>query len=559
MGRRVLLDRCPAPVVITLAGLLGAVIFLKLFGLGYALGTSDFWTYPAGDAEMALKGWRYYVHDGWHWPLGTTVRANAPEGVNILFFDAIPLVAMAGKLAVPLVGTEWHPYGAWHFAVYVLQGVLGACLARTLGVRSLLGGLGAAALCLSTTAFLLRFYHVDLDAHFLLLWALVVYARGTGPAAAKIGREWALVLVLALLVQPYLAAMASLIAAAAHARLFASDRRAAVRSAAIAAASVAAAWFAVGYELRTPTPAEAAEFGHASLNVASTVLPYFSALAPQLPSPSVQDATGGQWDGHNFLGAGVLVLALVALTAGRRELGAIARRHKALAFTMALLFVYAMGTTWYVGQRALVHVPIDWLPRGALTLRATGRFFWPVGYAIALGALAVVVQRFGRRGTVLVAVMATLQLVDASATWPVIRENVTRAWTRHADWDTWQPLVASYKRLELYPSWYCWSEDPGERVLGQVREIEHMAAAAGLTTAHARTGRVVTDCARGRADLGALTRGGLDAETLYVFMRPAHREEIVDAMGAERCADFGGGWVCSAERPVVTRREVSSL
>jgi len=549
---RALLDEASTGVSVVAAALVGLGLFVQIFGTGYLLGTSPYWSYPHGDAGMTLTGWSYFIHDGWHWPLGDTKLTNAPGGVNILFFDAIPGLAIPAKLLVPILGTSWHPYGLWHGAVYVLQAVFGALLVRRLGVRSLLGAVAAAVLCTTMSAFLMRFYHEDLNGQFVLLWALLNYARSVRATSTRsLIAGWVACLCASLLIQPYLTAMVAPIAIAAHVRLAPQDRVRALQSAAWAGASLVVTWWAVGYVIPTPTDAEAADFGATSMNLLSPLVPFHSTLAPRALSTVAQDGTGFQWDGQNFLGVGVLALLVLAVTTGARTSLALVRRHKVLAGVLLALAVYALGQRWYVGKHVLVDLSfVDGLPNALRTFRATGRFFWTVGYALALGSMVVVTRRFGRRGVVAAAVLAVLQLVDTSASRSVISGAMADPWEHYADWATWQAVLPAYQKLAMYPSWYCWGAiDPGEPTLRAQREIELLAAQNGLATNHARTGRVLTDCSLGQADPSALGESGLAPDTLYVFLRPAYDEDAIARVGKDHCAEFGGGWVCARERP----------
>ena len=412
------------------------------------------------------------------------------------------------------------------------------------------------------SAFLLRFYHEDLNGQFILLWALLNYARSVPSTSTRsLIAGWVACLCASLLIQPYLTAMVVPVAGAAHVRLASQERVRALQSAACAVASLLVTWWAVGYVVPVPTDAEAADFGVTSMNLLSPLVPLHSALAPRATSMVAQDGTGFQWDGQNFLGVGVLALLLLAVTAGARTALALVRSHKALVGVLLALAAYALGQRWYVGKHVLVDLSfVDRLPNALRTFRATGRFFWTVGYAIAMGSLVVVARRFGRRGVAAAAVLAAVQLVDTSASRSVISGAMADPWEHYADWATWRAVLPAYQKLAMYPSWYCWgATDPGEPTLRAQREIEFLAAQNGLATNHARTGRVLTDCSLGHAEPSALGESGLAPDTLYVFLRPAYDDDAIARIGKERCSEFGGGWLCSRDRPSLPSQMIFAL
>jgi len=85
--RELLTNDAPTSWVLGASAVLGTFVAWRVFGVGYLLGTSDFWSWPAGDASMMLTGWEYYVHEPWHWPLAHTFGTNGAAGTNILYLD----------------------------------------------------------------------------------------------------------------------------------------------------------------------------------------------------------------------------------------------------------------------------------------------------------------------------------------------------------------------------------------------------------------------------------------------------------------------------------------
>lgn len=546
---RALLDDAPGVLVLAVAALVGAVLALAVLGPGYIAGTSAYWSNPVGDAQMTLTGYRYFVNEPWHWPLATTFQTNAPEGANIIYFDAIPLIALPAKLLRPWLAGSFHPYGLWHFAVFVLQGMTGARFGRALGARSLLGGLACAALSLSATVFTTRFYHADLAGQFLLLWALALYAEGTRATGARFARGWTACASCALLVHPYLLAMVGAVAAAAHLQSVRRDARTAAISAACATVALAILWRAMGYVFRAPTPAEADAFGQGSLNLLSVVLPYRSAVLGQWYDRVAIDATGLQWDAQGYLGVGGLLAVGVAVGTCRRSIMTLARRHKALAIVMAALLVYSVSPRVFFGRALLVTVPL--LEHSSpvwKTFRGNGRFFWPIAYLVTIGAAVSIMRRFGRRGVVAIVAASMVQLFEARPNYVLASRSLAEPWERHADWAFWSRTLPKFRSVALYPSWYCWAEAPlPEHVARVEREIELLAASNGVSTNHARTGRVLTDCVRGTTSRKALGEDPIPAGELIVLFAPYYTDADAGRLArAGTCAKFTDGWACSS-------------
>lgn len=549
-----LLDSAPTSVVLTLAFLLGATLGFHTLGADYIFGTSPYWIWPAGDAAMMVTGWHYFIHDTWHFPLAHTTLRAPPEGTNILFLDSIPLVAALAKLLRPIVGTNFQPYSLWHFALYVLQSLFATLAARRVGVRSCVGGLAVSVLALSTHAFLLRFYHLGLNGHFVLLWALWTYLRAKGSR-----RTWTLALeissctVIAILLHPYLGAMVVAILSAAMLERTAIRLRASAVVGSVAAATIGLALFAFDYIPQT-IPLSAGDFGRSSTNLISFVIPFYSTLLPWLSAfgrlASTQDATGIQWDGSNFLGIGLWILLPVLLVSSRRTLAAAIASHKALTFTLCLFALYAPANRWFFGQFLLLSYEI---PKQALPLadafRATGRFFWPVSYALILAAAALVTRRFGRKGTIFLGSVATLQLFDATACMTVVRDALAKPVARELDWDEWELKLARVSRVSTFPSYTCWgSTQVEERVMQQQREIEFLASRRGVTTNGGRSGRPLVDCAREQEEASAAMQSMLRPNELYVFFLPRYsHEELRATMSLANCTQSSDSIACESK------------
>ena len=63
------------------AAAIGLLVNVVVFGPGHLLGTSAYWDFPEADSQSNLVGYRYFLHEAWHWPL-----LNSAESVRAHFF-----------------------------------------------------------------------------------------------------------------------------------------------------------------------------------------------------------------------------------------------------------------------------------------------------------------------------------------------------------------------------------------------------------------------------------------------------------------------------------------
>lgn len=115
-------------------------------GLAYA-----FWTAPGpletanqlsvilnGDPAEYLTAQRYFLGDSWHWPLLHTTLLNRPEGVNVAFADAIPIILLPSKLLRHWLPSQPNLLPTWMFLVRTLQPVAAVFALHATGERRFL-------------------------------------------------------------------------------------------------------------------------------------------------------------------------------------------------------------------------------------------------------------------------------------------------------------------------------------------------------------------------------------------------------------------------------------
>lgn len=481
-----------------LAGIAGA---LALFPVPVLLGTAPFWNNPRGvvggswgDMAQALSGYLAYVQDVWRWPL-FQADGLGPHGVNVVFTDSVPVVALVGRLLFRATGLVVPLYGAWSGLCVVGMALAMTGLVRALGARSPVAALAAAVIGVSSPALLMRWGHLSLMAQFLVPLALLAYVRmsqAPRPRAGRVLGTGAALCLGSLLVHPYLLLMVGGITAAAILQA-ATDRRlawpAATGMATVLAALVAGAAGAMGYGASGGL-ASAAGFGLYSANLLSPVLPYW------LPVPGgllTVDGTGGQYEGAAFLGSGVLLLVLLA----RRSVVATAvrgvRRHPWLLATMAGFTALAVSNEVYVGSLHLASLPLPAAAQWAAgVVRASGRLIWVDVYLLTALAIAVT----GRQGgTMVLLVAAALQAGAAEPLREQVRARVAAAPASLLDQPAWHAALRGADRLILDPPLACMPDGPRQAQLRRAAvEFQLLAAQEGVPTNTLYAARTAPDC-----------------------------------------------------------------
>jgi Family of unknown function (DUF6311) len=405
------------------AALIGAAATFLLLPAGALLGNGGLWVSPHGDLAQTLTGHLAFQADAWRWPLLRAANLMWPHGLSIAMTDSNPLVSLLAKLLAGLRGRPTNLLGLWLGACLVLQPVAAVYALRGTGCRSWEAAVAAAVLAICCPALLFRFElgHVNLCGHFVLLFALGMASRKTAAGHGAVWRDWVgpcALLTIAVLVHPYLFVFAGVLLAAPAIEPLLAHRPGWERF--VLWYSVALALPVLVFLMLSGTLGSGEKgFGFYSMNLLSPVWPQRSGLfGPGLP---ILDATGGQYEGYNYLGSGLLLLiglALVVLV--RTEPGPLppapSRKGRG-GFILVLLGLGALAVSTRVFAGKVLLVSLGTRPWDQIfgMVHASGRAFWAVGYALMISALAVLARHLSRPVLVGVLILAVgLQFADTA-------------------------------------------------------------------------------------------------------------------------------------------------
>jgi hypothetical protein len=405
-----------------------------------------------GDEAVSVVGQRYFLADPWHWPLLLVPQLAWPGGTNVALADSIPLALLLLKPVRWLLAPGASVTEAWFAVVLALQPVAAVFALREAGERRALPALAVAVLAMTMPSFLNRSGHMALCSHAAILCAIGLYfvLVPGGPKAAR--AWWAAIALLAgsLLIHPYILAMvAAVLAAVPLTRML--RRMPGWWSAGLCwlgglVVCACLAWL-LGYGGSRPAPG----FGSYAMNLLNPVLPQGSSLFPDV---TFANAGGEGWEGYQYLGAGILGLAGLAVVQVVRGSLPGCRRHGGLVLVLVGLTVFALSNIAYAGPLRLYH----WRPVPAAIeqFRSTGRFFWPVAYVILVAGVAGAARSLPtwRAASVLIAAMA-LQWADTTGLRATVRHlsDERRIW--HIDAAALRPIFAAHTELALWPVFGC--------------------------------------------------------------------------------------------------------
>lgn len=527
----------PPGLAYTLALIMASGMVLHLYPMSFLAGYGAY--FQGGDAATNVAGWLFFAKDDWHFPLLHSARLNAPEGTSIAFTDSIPLLALLLKPFHSLFPEGFHYFGLWHAFCYLLQACAAVFLIRSLNIRHLPGALVAAAFALIWPTLTHRVGHTALMSHGLLLIALGLYFRGLNSVAWSVGKTCAAFLALtciALLIHPYLLAMTYPVFIAYLCTQYLSCKLPfkqalmwTIYSLTLLLMLMSAGGYLVGKE------AAAAGFGIYSLNLTA---PFCGGILC-----GFADATGGQDEGYNYLGAGILLLLLIALVTDGRAFLRAGRRHIPLLLILVGFVLYSTSNRIFFGQHTVLELPLPKALESALgVFRVSGRFFWLVGYSLLFATLAVLLRRPSMIMMVAVAAALLLQWHDTRASREFVQYQASLP--SNIDLSPWRLALAGLDGVDIYPAYGCGNTPTEDYV-----RYQYIAANLGLTINSAYTARPTQDCESKHAFAHAPAKPG----RLYVkagFQRnPLNLPPVFQqGIAAGKCLIDTAHLICAKER-----------
>lgn len=507
---------------------LPALFYLALFHPATLLVGNPGWLIRGtdnGENALGMHAWLHQPDGGvslW------THLLNAPEGVGLLFTDSNPLLGLFAKLIAPLLPPNAQLVGPWILASLVAQTVFAWLLLRRFAPGPVALWLGVVLLAFPPTL-ANRFIHANLMAHWTILAALWLFIS---PARRGIGWWWLALIGVTALIHSYLLVMVGAIWASAQlVRLWSGGRRdrLAVLAEAVGTLVMVAAiawWLGVG---RGQTVA--GNYGAFAMPLDALWNPGNASYSNLLPA--IEQHEGRGFEGFQYLGAGGLVLvALAAWSAWQHRPDDRQRatlvRLKWLLPALVVLTLLAISNYPDIAGTRLPRIHLSESVIAALdAVRASGRMFWPVGYALVFAAL-LAIFRLGRDRAVLwLAVCLLLQLADLSGMSQAIRATSADAGQQRLYARTpnpaWDALIDRAGSVAFMPG-------DVTRDLQLFQEIAWRAAKAKRPVTSVYAARSSATTVRRLADEeAAFRRGELVAGRLYVLLPGAPLPGVPDA------------------------------
>ena len=529
--------RATGPIGLAVAVALGICFVSLSFPLSFVLGVSGFWQTDVDDVAQYISGFHHYFASPWQLPLLHFDSLDYPQGTRATFLDVIPLYAVLLKALLPKAMAPFNPYGFWVALCFILQSVGGWWLVREHRANSWALLVGLALTLLFWPALMGRLNHISLLSHWILLFALALYVRGLRRETLPV-TGWTSLLLTGFYINIYLFVMAAGVYLAAGLALGAYRHWRSLAEFVLPFGLLVASLFVTLLPISLADVKPELGFGVYSMNL----------LAPFLGGRfvEVQATVGsGQYEGFNYLGLGLWIAFALALRLCSQHDGHFFRRHWPLALLMGIYAIYSLSDHVYFGSTKILELHYPEVLRGLTAqFRASGRFFWAVGYCIVIFSLLVLYRRLSRRAFLgVVVALICLQLADVQWHYAGMKGLVARETKPKMDYRAWDnALNTNVAHLYFYPKFKCGKHSPHDSLLPIMRfsgERQYT-----LNTGH--IARYVPRCDDIAEEIGASDQGA----SAYIFLRSEFKglAEVKSLLPKElwpHCIELDFAFVCA--------------
>ena len=435
-----------------LAILLGIAAFFLITG-GKILCPTDIDWLMWGDPGTYWIGWQYFRYTPLlQWPMGANPDLGMEIGSSIVFTDSIPLMAFLFKPLSALLPDTFQYTGLWILICFSLQSFFAWKLLSLFTKDKWLPLIGSVFFIIAPIGLWRLGGHYTLFGHWVLLAGLYLYFTKDFSVY-----RWSGLLAATTLIHAYLLAMvlaiwfADLIQRCClkHLSILRTLSCFFAGSIIVAFMMWAAGYFMVGKGF------EMYGYGVFRMNLLALIDPkdMYSRLLPAL------ETTATAWtdaDGFNFLGLGMLGLGIIAGYLLLRNVTIISKTiSKAKLIPILIisngLFLFAISNHIVIGPYEILFYPLPSITEPLTSaFRCSGRFFWPVYYAIYLAIFYLLFTRLKRRvAMTLCVVMLFAQVIDSQDAWTMIRNQFTHPaeCVKPVRSPVWSNIAHQYKKI----------------------------------------------------------------------------------------------------------------
>lgn len=440
---------------------LGIIIFILIYGVKIINPQYDTWLLSGEDITQHYVGWLFYRRTPWQFPIGMIEGLAVPDKVSTIYMDCIPVMALLFKILSPILPDTFQYFGIWGILSFGLMGAFSSVLLKKYIKKDCLAIIGSVFFVVSPYVLQRMYNHTALAGQWIIIAALILWLHN--PFKQKYVKKilaWCALAFLAPSIHMYFVPMIYVILIVCCIRDIWQDKKVVF--------SVILFMCAIITTLVTLFVFGA--FSQSGGGLTLWGLGYYSANINTLFNSDTMEKIlnalpkgEGQSEGMGYLGAGIIVLVIVAFY----QLATTKDKLKKYGFDKknfitgilccAVFFVLALSPTVMFGDKILFTIKWPQFIMNILAIfRASGRFIWPICYLVMFGAIVVVFNELNDckwEKIIFALFVCGIQLYDMSDTIASIHDKYSAAimYDDVISTDTWEVLLEDKKHIVFIP------------------------------------------------------------------------------------------------------------
>lgn len=396
-----------------------ALVFVAIYGVHVLNPFYVDWLVPGGDPTQHYLGWKAYRAGSSCFPLGLTDQLSYPYQMSVIYTDSIPIFAAFFKLLSPVLPADFQYFGLWGILCFILQGIMTARILRHFTEDPVILTISSVLFSFAPVVIWRMFAHTALAGQWLLIMALEpLFCYDSCRDNKKIILTALLTGILSASIHTYFVLMCGIILLGICLEDILISRKIVrpICSLAIFVGSAAFVTFLLGGFSSQVGPAIAGGLGFYSANLNTLINPQdWSAILKTLPVYTV-DQGSGQYEGFAYLGAGCMLLLILALffCIEHHNLKNIIVNHRSEIIAVSVVFILAIITALSpkitLNDKLIVELHFPHLITEIWSVfRSSGRVMWISVYIIMLIA-AILLLKSADRKTIIITLLFVLIL-----------------------------------------------------------------------------------------------------------------------------------------------------
>lgn len=427
---------------ITLLGIvIGITIFSILLGMKIVDPLYTEWLISrGGDPAQHFLGWNFYRNSSWKWPITLMDNYGYPNGTLVGYTDSIPLLAIPFKIINFMLPDKFQYIGIFLMICYILQGFIAAKISSKLTENKYVIACITVICCTSSIMLYRATCHEALAAHWIILWAIYVYI-----AKKNSNKIWFVIFPISILIHPYYLPMIYFVYVLFLIDYYRVNQKFEWKKWIITNIIILFTMFLCGYI--GGGSGEGTGYGVYSFNLNSFINPEsWSTIFKARP------ILDGQYEGINYLGAGIILLAIIVLINSNFIFPNLKNR-KLEIFISILLILFAASNIIAFDNTVLIKYPLISVHKviGGI-FRSSGRLVWPIYYFIIFYLFRNITKKgVSKKIIIIISCVLLLQIYDYKDKFYEIRNiyNIDYVWNEKLKDPEWDQISKKYKSIVL--------------------------------------------------------------------------------------------------------------